>query len=112
MTAEDYQDYQPQIGDTFKNHEEFVCNVKSYAHKLGFIIRLGKVEYLNASKKQSESPKEFSEEQETEKIVRKRILLCSRAGHSQCDSSKRNRKSQRCNCPFFIRASLDNTNGL
>jgi len=46
------QTYQPQVDDMFKNHDEFVDKIKSYAHKLGFIIRLGKVEYLNITKNQ------------------------------------------------------------
>lgn len=110
--SEDFsEDYQPQIGDTFKNHEEFVSKIKNYARKLGFAIRLGKVEYLNTPKRQKTN--EFSEQEiTTENMVRKRTLLCSRAGHADSESTKRNRKSQRCDCSFYIRASLDNTNGL
>ena len=87
------QTYQPQIGDMFKTHEEFVSKIKNYARELGFIIRLGKVEYLNTSK--NRNSKELSEEQETttQKMVRKRTLLCSRAGYSEHnpeDNPKRN----------------------
>ena len=39
--------YQPQIGDTFKSHNEFVEKFKKYAYELDFTIRLRKVEYSN-----------------------------------------------------------------
>jgi len=83
-TVEDTQTYQLQVGDMFKNHDEFVSKIKNYARKLGFVIRLGKVEYLNTSEKRNS--KKSSEEQEvitTKKIVQKRTLLCSRAGYSE-----------------------------
>src|SRR4051794_15718706 len=117
------QTYQPQVDDIFKNHDEFVNKIKEYARKLGFIIRLEKVKYLNPTK--NKNSKEISEEQEeiiTEKKVRTRTLLCSRAGYSESkendlegdenSSNKRNQKSQRCECPFYIRAFLENSNGL
>src|SRR4051812_19163122 len=117
-----FQTYQPQVDDMFKDHDDFVNKIKSYARRLGFTVRLGKVKYLNTTKKQNN--KESSKEQEigTKKKFRKRTLLCSRAGHSELkehdledenSSNKgRNRKSQRCDCSFYIRASLDDTNGL
>jgi hypothetical protein len=79
-----------------------------------FMMILGKVKYLNTSKKQN------SKEQETtaEKMVRKRTLLCSRAGYSEHsehepeETPKRNQKSQRCGCSFFVRAALNDTNNL
>jgi hypothetical protein len=46
------QTYQPQVGDNFKNHNEFVNKIKSYACNLGFVIILGKVDYLNTTKNQ------------------------------------------------------------
>ena len=61
--------YEPQINDTFKSHDEFVDKTKSYACKLGFSVRLGKVEYLK--------------KQNFKKIFRKRTLLCSKAGYSE-----------------------------
>lgn len=47
------------------------------------------------------------------KNIIRRIILCSRAGipESKDKTDLRDRKS-RCNCPFFIRASLDNNSGL
>ena len=36
--TEDIQTYQPQTGDTFRSHEEFVSKIKTYAQELGFII--------------------------------------------------------------------------
>ena len=66
----------------FKNHDEFVNKIKNYAHKLGFSIRLGKVEYLNTSKKQNS---EESFEIITEKIIWKRTLLYSRADYPKHD---------------------------
>src|ERR1044071_9343348 len=114
--------YQPQINDTFESHEEFVDKIKNYAHELGFTIRLGKVEYLNCSKKSSfKKLEESSSTNAIEKKIRKRTLLCSRAGHvesKECGSDEnlnskgRNKTSQRCDCPFYVRASLNSTSGL
>ncbi|CAB4405287.1 unnamed protein product [Rhizophagus irregularis] len=108
------QTYQPQVGDNFKNHDEFVNKIKSYTCNLGFVIRLGKVEYVNTTKNK--------EQENITKQLRKRTLLCSRAGYSEPKESilnnensnikERNQKSQRCNCSFYIRASLDSSNGL
>ena len=39
--------YQPQIGNTFKSHNEFVEKFKKYTYKLDFTIKLEKVKYLN-----------------------------------------------------------------
>src|SRR5436190_17020477 len=121
--TEDLQTYQPQVDDIFKNHDEFVNKIKGYAQKLGFIIRLGKVKYLKSTK--NKKSKNISKEQEeiiTEKKIRTRTLLCSRADYSESkendleedenSSSKQNRKSQRCGCSFYIRASLEDSNGL
>jgi hypothetical protein len=117
------QIYQPQVNDIFKSHDEFVNKIKDYAHKLGFIIRLGKVEYLNITKNQN-SKKNSKEKEEiiTEKKIRKRTLLCSRAGYfglkeydpedENLINKERNRKSQRCGCSFYIRASFNNSNSL
>ncbi len=83
MTKDVVEDtYQSQIGDMFKNHDKFVNKIKNYTCKLGFSIRLEKVEYLNTSKKQNS---EESSEIIIEKIIRKRILLCSRAGYPEHD---------------------------
>ncbi|CAG8706983.1 21551_t:CDS:2, partial [Gigaspora rosea] len=75
------ESYQPQINDTFKEYNEFVNKIKDYAHELGFIVRLGKVEYSN----------------KTEKKIRKEHC-CALA-------------SQRCGCSFYVRASLNSENG-
>jgi hypothetical protein len=52
------QTYQPRVGDNFKNHDEFVNKIKSYARNLGFVIRLGKVDYLNTTKNQNTKEQE------------------------------------------------------
>src|SRR5271170_2239740 len=83
------------IGDSFNSHSDFVNAVKSYAHENGFTVRLGKVEKTKDQK------------------IRKRTILCSRAGVSEQNTTNiRDRASQRCNCTFYIRASLSSENGL
>ncbi|CAG8851737.1 18835_t:CDS:2, partial [Gigaspora margarita] len=71
-----------------------------------------KSEYLKESENKSYS---------LEKSFRKRTLLCSQAGFAEskeCNSNdeipkkERNRVSQRCGCPFYIRVSLNNLNSL
>ncbi|CAG8679532.1 30193_t:CDS:2, partial [Gigaspora margarita] len=71
--------YQLQVNNTFESHNEFVDKIKSYAHNIGFTIKLGKFKYLKESKNKSNS---------LEKSFQKRILLCSRAGFA---------KSKECN---------------
>jgi hypothetical protein len=86
-----------KISDTFNSHEEFVARVQNYASFCNFQMRLSKVGH------------------DKEKNIIRRTILCSRAGVSESKEDKansRDRKSQRCNCPFFIRASLDNSSGL
>ncbi|CAG8652739.1 36987_t:CDS:2 [Racocetra persica] len=96
--------YQPQINDNFENHDEFVNKIKSYAHNLGFTIRLGKSECYNKSENE-------------EKTVQKRTLLCSRASfakpkesnsNNKISKQEQNRVSQHCGCSFYICASLNN----
>ena len=87
------------IGDSYNSHDGFANAVKTYAHENGFSVRLGKVVKSKDQK------------------IRKRTILCSRAGVSEqklLDNTKhiRNRTSQRCNCTFYIRASLSLENGL
>ncbi|CAB4478771.1 unnamed protein product [Rhizophagus irregularis] len=72
------QTYQPQVGDNFKNHDEFVNKIKSYTRNLGFVIRLGKVEYVNTTKN-----KNTKEQENITKKLQKRTLLCSRASCSE-----------------------------
>ncbi|CAB4392780.1 unnamed protein product [Rhizophagus irregularis] len=94
---EPQQSSELKISDIFKNHEEFVARVQNYASYCNFQIRLSKVG------------------RDKEKNIIRRTILCSRAGVSESKEDKvnsRDRKSQRCNCPFFIRASLDNNSGL
>ncbi|CAG8682802.1 21731_t:CDS:2 [Gigaspora margarita] len=78
------------------------------------LVLLLDLEKLNIQK----NPKKNDE---IEKEIRKRTLLCSRSDfpeskeyNSEDENSKkeRNRASQRCGCSFYIRASLNNTNGL
>ncbi|CAB4378322.1 unnamed protein product [Rhizophagus irregularis] len=93
---EPQQSSELKISDIFKNHEEFVARVQNYASYCNFQIRLSKVG------------------RDKEKNIIRRTILCSRAGVSESEDkvNSRDRKSQRCNCPFFIRASLDNNSGL
>jgi hypothetical protein len=109
--------YQPQINDTFESHQEFVDKIKNYAHELHFTIRLGKVEYKKSNSKKPEESSSIN----MERRIRKRTLLCSRAGHTELkecgsedeiSSKGRGKTSQRCDCPFYVRASLNSTNGL
>jgi hypothetical protein len=54
-------------------------------------------------------------DRDKEKNIIRRTILCSHAGVSESKEDKvnlRDRNSQRCNYPFFIRASLDNNSGL
>ena len=98
-TAEPEPQQSPElkISDIFKSHEEFVARVQNYASFYNFQMRLSKVGY-----------------DKEENIIR-RTILCSCAGVSESKEDKANskdHKSQKCNCPFFIRASLDNNSGL
>src|SRR3954451_1477500 len=86
-------------GDSFSSHDDYVSTIKSYASKNGFSVRLGKAE------------------KKKDQTVRKRTIVCSRAGipnKKDLESSKqvRNRASQRYNCNFHVRASLNSNNGL
>ena len=82
-------------GDFYVTHEDFVAAVNNYAKNLGFQIRLGKV------KKNSTGE------------IRKRTIFCSREGAPEKTSNNiRNRPSQRCNCQFYVRASLNSDNGV
>ena len=88
-----------KCGDTFNTHDDFVHAIQTYAHEKGFSIRLGKVNYKAKNKENIQEPND----------IRKRTILCSRAGKpEQKNITKvRNRVSQRCNCEFFVRASLN-----
>src|SRR5436190_1364448 len=84
-----------KISDMFKSHEEFVARVQNYTSFCNFQMRLSKVD------------------RDKENNIIRRTILCSRAGVSESkEDNLRDRKSQRCNCPFFIRASFDNNSGL
>ncbi|CAG8756017.1 1593_t:CDS:2 [Dentiscutata erythropus] len=103
--------YKPQINDTFESHIEFVDKVKNYTRNCGFTIRLRKSKYYKKS-----------ENKESEKTIRKRTLLYSRASFAELkeynsnnektSKKERNRVSQCCSCFFYIRASLNNLNNL
>ncbi|RGB24024.1 hypothetical protein C1646_773663 [Rhizophagus diaphanus] len=85
------------FGNIFKNHEEFVVRVQNYTSYCNFQIQVSKVG------------------RDKEKNIIRRTILYSRTGVSENKEDKvnsRDRKSQRCNCPFFIRASLDNNSEL
>lgn len=91
-------------GDTFNTHDEFVRAIQTYAHKNGFSVRLGKIKYKVQNKENIQESKE----------IRKRTILCSRAGEPEQKgvAKVRNRASQRCNCGFYVRASLNSDNNL
>ncbi len=99
-----------KCGDTFNTHDEFVYAIQQYARKNGFSIQLGKVNYKKQSSENKENIQELKE-------IRKKIILCSRSGKPDQKNTNnqlqvRNRTSQRCNCEFFVRASLNSDNGL
>ncbi|CAB4437481.1 unnamed protein product [Rhizophagus irregularis] len=83
-------------GNTYSSEKEFIFAVKAYAKQEGFQVRLGKSEKNSAGK------------------IRKRTIICSREGKplNTTGLKKRNRPSQRCNCQFSVRASLNSSNGL
>ena len=83
--------------NTYPSEEVFVFAVRTYAKQQGFQVHLGKFERNFAGQ------------------IRKRTIVCSREGSSNKTlngSNKRNRTSQRCNCQFVVRASLNLSNGL
>ncbi|PKY55860.1 hypothetical protein RhiirA4_448531 [Rhizophagus irregularis] len=95
--SEPQQSPELKISDIFKNHEEFVARVQNYTSYCNFQIWLSKVD------------------RNKEKNIIRRTILCSHVSVSKSKKDKvnsRDRKSQRCNCPFFIRTSLDNNSGL
>ena len=82
-------------GDTYSSEETFISTIKAYAKQQGFQIRLGKVEKNTAGQ------------------IRKRTIVCNKEGFvRETLNSSRTRGSQRCNCKFAVRASLNSTNGL
>ena len=84
-------------GNTYSSEEAFVNAVKIYTKQKGFQIRLGKFEKNAAG------------------LIRKKTIVCNREGSSNKNlnsSNKRNRASQRYNCQFAVRASLNSSNGL
>jgi hypothetical protein len=84
-------------GNTYSSEEAFIFAVKTYAKQQGFQVRLGKSEKNAAG------------------LIRKRTIICNREGSPKKISSgskRRNRASQRCNCQFMARASLNSSNGL
>lgn len=87
-----------QQGSKFSSHTDFVVAVQEYAIRQGFTMRLHKLK------------------RNREGIVRWREIVCSRSG-SSCkkkvgERPTRNRLSQRCQCPFLIRASANGVSGL
>ena len=84
-------------GNTYSSEETFISTVRTYAKQQGFQVRLGKSEKNAAGQ------------------IRKRTILCSREGSPDKtlnSLNKRNRTTQRCNCQFTVRASLNSSNGL
>ncbi|CAG8458466.1 1019_t:CDS:1 [Acaulospora colombiana] len=87
-----------QQGSKFSSHTDFVVAVQEYAMRQGFTMRLHKLK------------------RNREGDVRWREIVCSRSGIS-CkkkvgERPTRNRLSQRCRCPFLIRASANGVSGL
>ncbi|CAG8675657.1 16762_t:CDS:1 [Acaulospora morrowiae] len=87
-----------QQGSKFSSHTDFVVAVQEYAMRQGFTMRLHKLK------------------RNREGAVRWREIVCSRSG-SSCkkkvgERPTRNRLSQRCRCPFLIRASANGVSGL
>ena len=83
--------------NTFTNHDDFITQVQNYANFYNFQIRKDKVE------------------RDKNNNIKKRTILCSRAGVAEQKKEKnhqRDRHSQRCNCPFMIRASFNLQTGL
>src|SRR5215216_499571 len=91
-------------GDTFNTHDDFVRAIQTYAHENGFSVRLGKVKYKTKNKENIQQSNEIC----------KRTILCSRAEKTEQKNAPkvRNKASQRCNCGFFVRASLNLNNNL
>jgi len=85
-------------GTTFTSHTDFVVAVQEYSTRNGFTMR------LNTVKRNREG------------VVRWREIVCSRSGAPSSKKSGikpiRNRPSQRCDCPFLIRASVNAATGL
>ncbi|GBB98732.1 hypothetical protein RclHR1_03300012 [Rhizophagus clarus] len=85
-------------GTTFTSHTDFVVAVQEYSTRNGFTMR------LNTVKRNREG------------VVRWREIVCSRSGTPSSKKSGikpiRNRPSQRCDCPFLIRASINAATGL
>ncbi|CAG8590478.1 7054_t:CDS:1 [Funneliformis caledonium] len=86
-----------KISDTYINHDDFVLKVQEYANFYNFQIRKEKVK------------------RDKNNNIRNRTILCSRSGVPEQKEEKinsRNHQSQRCNCPFLIRASINTQTGL
>jgi hypothetical protein len=86
-----------KVSDTFVSHDDFVIKVQTYANFNNFQVRKEKIERDNNNN------------------IRKRIILCSRSGVAIQKEEKinlRDRHSQRCACPFLIRASMNPQTGL
>ncbi|RIA97737.1 hypothetical protein C1645_813800 [Glomus cerebriforme] len=85
-------------GTTFTSHTDFVVAVQEYSTRNGFTMR------LNTVKRNREG------------VIRWREIVCSRSGTPNSKKSGikpiRNRPSQRCDCPFLIRASVNAATGL
>src|SRR6266511_984281 len=83
--------------NTFTNHDDFITQVQNYANFYNFQIRKEKVE------------------RDKNNNIRKRTILCSRSGvpeQKKENFNLRDRRSQRCACPFLIRASINSKTGL
>src|SRR2546421_5741399 len=86
-----------KTSDTFESHGNFVIKVQEYANFHNFQIRKEKVK------------------RDKNNNIRKRTILCSRSGvpeQKKENFNLRDRRSQRCACPFLIRASINSKTGL
>src|SRR5437764_1436904 len=80
--------------DAYSSEEAFFLAVKTYAKQQGFQVHLTKIK-KNAMGQ-----------------ICQRTIVCSREGSPKNGSCKRNCTSQRCNCKFKVRASLNSNNEL
>ena len=86
-----------KISDIFESHDDFITKVQKYAHFHNFQIRKEKVEC------------------DKNNNIRKRTILCSCSDVPEQKKEKinsRDHQSQRCACPFLIRASINSQTGL
>ena len=89
----------PHEGMLFTSHDAAVSFYENYAKMAGFSVRLGSVDWTKTP----------------EKAVRKRELLCHKAGvtpEKTVTTAQRSRPSTRCNCLALMRISLQTNDKL